>query len=454
MELNMEKSTLSRLTFSGGFTSKLEGKPDLTVIRLPAPPTIGLSAGDIPYIRPKLLVKEGETVKTGTPLFTDKRDNTIQYVSPATGRVKEIRYGFRRKLLEVVISPEAQDDFVSFDPLSSEQIREMPKADLTHRLKQGGLWQGFRQFPARDTADPDHIPAMIIVTLNGNDIFSPHPALVLDGQVQAFKTGLDLLERFSSRIVVTARQSSLKGLEPLPEVMDRITHETPDTYPAWNPGAVLYGLKTSPAENTAWTISLDHLIMMGRFLTQGRYPVERIISLTRAGDCRPHMLTRQGVPVNRLAQDPDTGGTITTGQFNGRELASDSHLGFFENTVNILPDMDDEELFGFARPGLDKTSVSATFLSALFKKPARVDGTLHGELRACINCSYCERICPNGMMPSFIMKALHADEIEEALSLGLLDCCQCGLCSFACPSKIELAKILSDGITSHHKDTV
>ena len=56
------------------------------------------------------------------------------------------------------------------------------------------------------------------------------------------------------------------------------------------------------------------------------------------------------------------------------------------------------------------------------------------------------------MMPNFIMKALLADEIEEALSLGLLDCCQCGLCSFTCPSKIELTKILSDGIESYHKD--
>jgi Na+-transporting NADH:ubiquinone oxidoreductase subunit A len=56
------------------------------------------------------------------------------------------------------------------------------------------------------------------------------------------------------------------------------------------------------------------------------------------------------------------------------------------------------------------------------------------------------------LMPSFIMKALHGDDIEEALQLGVLDCCQCGLCSFTCPSKIELARILSRGIDTHHKD--
>ena len=56
------------------------------------------------------------------------------------------------------------------------------------------------------------------------------------------------------------------------------------------------------------------------------------------------------------------------------------------------------------------------------------------------------------LMPGFIMKALHADEVEEALGLGMMDCCQCGLCAYTCPSKIELAKILSDGMASHHKD--
>ena len=50
------------------------------------------------------------------------------------------------------------------------------------------------------------------------------------------------------------------------------------------------------------------------------------------------------------------------------------------------------------------------------------------------------------------MKALHSDDIEDALNYGLLDCCRCGLCSYACPSKIELTQILSDGMDAHFKD--
>jgi Na+-transporting NADH:ubiquinone oxidoreductase subunit A len=50
------------------------------------------------------------------------------------------------------------------------------------------------------------------------------------------------------------------------------------------------------------------------------------------------------------------------------------------------------------------------------------------------------------------MKALLSDDIEDALSYGLLDCARCGLCSYVCPSKIELVQILSFGMDSHYKD--
>jgi Na+-transporting NADH:ubiquinone oxidoreductase subunit A len=47
------------------------------------------------------------------------------------------------------------------------------------------------------------------------------------------------------------------------------------------------------------------------------------------------------------------------------------------------------------------------------------------------------------ILPQFTLKCLLADELEEALAHGLLDCVQCGLCSYVCPSKIELAGILT-----------
>jgi Na+-transporting NADH:ubiquinone oxidoreductase subunit A len=241
----------------------------------------------------------------------------------------------------------------------------------------------------------------------------------------------------------------MKGLGKL---APHVTHTVSDIYPAWDPGAVLYRLKKSKEDNCSWYIYAEHLVLLAKLLLTGRYPVTRVATVTRANDRKPHIMTCQGAPVKDLAGRLEAGDLVATGRFNGRAVDPGSHMGFFENTLNIIHAGQEEEMFGFIRPGLTKPTASKTFLSCLIPGPKEFDCNLHGEERACINCSYCTHICPNDLAPSFIMKALASDDIEDALSYGLLDCCGCGLCSYACPSKIELTNILSQGIDAHYKD--
>lgn len=440
---------MEQIKISKGFTTPLAGMPDIGIVELSDFPTLGLSAMDVPYIRPKLLVKEGDRVKTGTPLFFDKRDPSIQYVSPGTGVVEKIVYGERRRLHEVVISLEGEEEFVEFEPFALSDLAAASRDDLVNRLKKGGLWQALRQFPEKDTADGKHTPAMIIVSLCGNDIFAPDPGVVVERNPTAFQFGLEILKRFTDRVVVTVKAGSLDRLS---RVKALVTHTVPDIYPAWNPGAVLYHIKKDSKENSSWCIAADHLILVAKSLMTGRYPTEKIITVTRDREHRPHVLTRQGAPVGKLLGEFKDGEMVTTGRFDGRIVESENHLGFFDNTLNIVKIPDQEELFGFLRPGKAKATASKAFLSCLSPEPKETDATLHGELRACINCSYCGNICPTDLMPNFVMKELLSDGIENALAGGLLDCCQCGLCSYVCPSKIELARILAHGMEALYKD--
>ena len=440
-----------------GFKTPLTGMPDLSVIQIPDPETVAVSAMDIPYIRPKLLVKENESVKTGTPLFCDKRNNCIFYVSPGAGIVKQIVFGERRRLQEVVIALDKnldknidkKDDFIQFETLSKDSIDTVPRSKIIKLLQQGGLWQCFRQFPSKDTADENHEPPMIIVPLNGNDPFSPHPEVVLENETAFFEFGIKILKQFSNRIIVASRQSSLDRLNGF---KGHITHIVPDFYPSWDPAVILYHLKKFKEDNRSWCIPVEHLILVARFLLSGRYPVKRVVTITRSNDKNPHIIARQGTPVKDLVGTLDENSLITTGRFNGRSVEPQSHMGFFENTLNIINDNQEEELLGFIKPGLTKPTASRTFLSCLSRDPKDLDCNIHGEERACINCGYCANICPNDLAPSFIIKALLSDEIEDALSYGLLDCCRCGLCSYVCPSKIELTQLLSQGMDAHYKD--
>jgi len=438
---------MKKIEINKGFNLSLTGMPETSLKQMQSQKTMAVSALDIPFIRPKILVKENESVKTGSPIFCDKRDQSIQYLSPATGKIKEIQFGPRRRLIAVVIECEDQDTFISFEKLTHSDLKKIPTDILVSHLKAGGLWQCFRQFPYKDTANPDQSPPMIIVSLYGNDLFSPVPQVLLNNQHELFEYGLDMLKLFTQHVVVAACEGQL---EPLGSVQKHVTHIVPDTFPSWDPGVVLYHIKRSADDNRSWCISVDHLIMMAKLLTTGQYPTEKVLTISKPGESIPHLLVRQGFPLKELVGNIESDHIITTGQFNGRMASIEDYVGFFENTYNIIPAVDSEQMFGFVDPGFNKPTVSKTFLSCLKDTALSVDATLHGEERACINCGYCENICPNDLMPQFIMKALETDEIEDALQMGLLDCCQCGLCSYTCPSKIELAQILSNGKNNYY----
>ena len=84
---------------------------------------------DFVGIRPKLVVKVGDKVKAGTPLFFDKFQPEVQFTSPVSGEIVEINRGERRAILEVVVKADKTIEYEEFkvgDPknLSKEEIVE------------------------------------------------------------------------------------------------------------------------------------------------------------------------------------------------------------------------------------------------------------------------------------------------------------------------------------------
>ncbi|OQX00371.1 MAG: hypothetical protein BWK80_61975 [Desulfobacteraceae bacterium IS3] len=170
---------------------------------------------------------------------------------------------------------------------------------------------------------------------------------------------------------------------------------------------------------------------------------------------RKHIRTRAGVPLEHLIR-----GRVKTsdvryvvgGIFRGYSAPKESYMGFYENSLTLLPESKETQTFGFLSPGFKKPTYSRTFLSALSKSDLVMDCNLHGDLRACINCGVCAQVCPVDILPQFAFKCVLADEVEEFLEQGLLDCAECGLCTYICPSKIEICKILKDAKAKYYKE--
>ena len=58
-----------------------------------------LNPDDFFGLIPRMLVKEGDKVSLGQPIFHDKNDESIKIVSPVSGKILEIVRGAKRKIL-------------------------------------------------------------------------------------------------------------------------------------------------------------------------------------------------------------------------------------------------------------------------------------------------------------------------------------------------------------------
>ena len=74
-----------------GFTINLAGKAAPKVVEPDQPETFVIKPSDFHGIYlPKVVVKEGDSVKAGTALFHDKKHENILFTSPVSGEVVEV----------------------------------------------------------------------------------------------------------------------------------------------------------------------------------------------------------------------------------------------------------------------------------------------------------------------------------------------------------------------------
>ncbi len=442
---------MKRLDLTKTFDTELAGTPGREIVTAEKPATVAALPARIPHVKPRLLVKQGDLVSIGTPLFEDKRDTSIQFLSTGGGTVENIKYGPRRVIEEIVIRLDGNETTENFEKLTSEKLESMPVADLVDLLKRCGMWPYLRQFPFRDTAAATADFPLIIVPLRAGDMYSPLPSVYLEQRMEAFEFGLEIMAKLARKVVVAAPEDELSNLFA---IQHHITHVTGARYPSGEPGVILYRIRTSASDNPACYIHGQDLADVGELFLTGKFPIQRVYSVAGTHVKNPaHVPARQGSPVRHLTGPvPEGGSVITGGVFNGYRPSPKAHMGLFESSATVLLEPETDEVLGFIRPGPDKASESGTFLSRFKKSPLFTDTTLHGEGRACVNCGLCEKKCPVDLYPHFLMKATLAGETEEVVAMGLLDCTGCGLCTFVCPSKIELSDTFRSAKLSYYKE--
>ena len=144
-----------------GMDIPIQGSPQQTIEDAPAARAVALVGFDYVGMKPTMAVREGDRVKLGQLLFSDKKTEGIHYTAPASGTVAAINRGARRVLQSVVIEVEG-DDAEQFQTCSADAIPDA--GAIREQLINSGQWTALRTRPYSKVPAPDSEAAAIFVT--------------------------------------------------------------------------------------------------------------------------------------------------------------------------------------------------------------------------------------------------------------------------------------------------
>ena len=102
---------MARFTLKQGYDVPIAGDSNPEVVDGALATVASVRPADFIGIKPRLLVRDGDSVLAGTPLFHAKDDESQVFTSPISGTVSEVSgvvRGDRRVLLPSTLSPTAR----------------------------------------------------------------------------------------------------------------------------------------------------------------------------------------------------------------------------------------------------------------------------------------------------------------------------------------------------------
>ena len=401
-------------------------------------------------MKPTMQVQEGDRVKLGQVLFSDKKTPGVNFTAPGAGVVKAINRGDRRVLQSVVIELEG-DEHIAFASYSADQLAGLAQEQVRENLQESGLWTAFRTRPYSKTPAVDTTPRSIFVTAMDTHPLAADPAVVIAEYAEDFSRGLTVLSRLAKVFLCKADGVTLPG-----ESQDNVHTETfAGPHPAGLPGTHIHYLDPVSATRTVWHIGYQDVIAIGKLFTTGQLWVERVIALAGPVAKKPRLLrTRLGANVGDLIRDELHAGQnrVISGSVLGGRTARGTcnFLGRYHTQLSCLAEGDERQMFHYLRAGVNKFSVLNIFISKLFSgKKFDFTTTTNGSERAMVPVGSYEKVMPLDILPTQLLRAILVGDTEVAQQLGCLELDEedLALCTFACPGKYEYGPILRDNLT-------
>jgi Na+-transporting NADH:ubiquinone oxidoreductase subunit A len=440
-----------------GMDIPIQGSPQQVIADAPAPRAVAVVGYDYVGMKPTMEVREGDRVKVGQLLFTDKKTPGVRYTAPACGVVAAINRGAKRVLQSVVIDIDGEDA-EEFPAVAADGLAALDALTIRKQLVQSGQWTAFRTRPYSKVPAPDAEAADIYITSMDTHPLAADPAVVIAEQTDAFRVGQDILAKLTSGKVylcsaagAEVARGSAANIEPA---------QFAGPHPSGLAGTHIHFLGGAAAGKVVWTVGYQDVIAIGHLFLDGRLYTQRVIALAGPQVENPRLLrTRLGVDLQALCAGELKAGDnriISGSVLGGRKVSgATSYLGRYHNQVSVLLEGRQRDFLGWLSPGFNKHSNLGIYFTSFFgTKPLAMTTTTNGSERAMVPVGSYENVMPLDILPTHLLRALIVGDTESAQALGCMELEEedLALCSYVCPGKYEYGPILRDNLTRIEKE--
>lgn len=439
-----------------GFDIRLVGKAEKKIADLPQPETFAIKPTDfLGMQRPKVMVNEGDTVKAGTPILFDKKQERVLYTAPVSGEVVEIVRGEKRKLLEIKILADRTIEYEQFPKYNSSSLPSVSKDEAQDIMLKSGVWPQIIQRPYGLIADPNDAPKSIFISSFDTHPLAPDYDFIFAGEEQYFQAGISILKKFTSGKIHLGIDAEKGADSFFNQVTDVVLNKFLGPHPAGNVGVQIHHIDPVNKGDVVWTLNPFGVIQIGKLFLEGKYDASKVIAVTGSEVQNPqYYRTYLGASIapflkNNLKQDHVR--VISGNVLTGEKISVAGYLGYYHHMISVIPEGDYHEFMGWIAPTTDKLSFHKAVGLLSWINPNKeyvLNTNTRGEERAFVQTGVFEKVVPMDILPVHLLKAILAQDFDEMEALGIYEVVEedLALCEFIDVSKHDVQEILREGI--------
>lgn len=415
-------------------------------------------------ITPKMLLKAGDKVKAGTPVFYEKKFPGMHFVSPVSGVIKAVNRGERRKIMSIIIE---SDDQMTFEDYGKPDYNSMNAEEIITLLQKAGIWAYVKQRPYDVIADPGKLPKAVFISTFDTAPLAPNNDYVIGGQMTDIQTAVNVLAKIAKvHIGIRADKKT-----PFAYLKNAEITAFAGPHPAGNVGIQINKISPINKGEVVWTINPQDLVYIGRLFNKGVVDLSRTIAFT--GPCvksPQYYRTLPGANIEPILQGNKIS-SYTTHRFisgnvlTGIRIRGNGWLDPYATQITVVEEGNSiHEILGWGTPRFRTFSASRTsfsfiletkFIKKLFGNIRyKWDTRLLGGRRAMIISGEYERVLPMDIYPEFLFKAMITQNLEKMEALGAYEIApeDVALCEFVCSSKMPLQQIVRNALDLMKKE--